>query len=331
MAREDKKSLKEMRMTAINFKSNQEEWYNLGGISKMIWRALVLAAFIGSAVGYPLYGDNGLLNCSVYGSYKEPLAMDNVNYDRYMILDLDLSLRRVNASIGATQAVYTLMDRNDRSYKMSPEYTRSLQQNRLLISFVVPIESIPKSLVVDPSSDPEGGKPFSLGFPEPINASDSNATMVYYGITGFRMDTSKRSLRLDVSVTNNGTANLPLSSKNFTLIDQWGWTYGSKEYDSLTREGISAVVLPPNGTMRAGLFFTSLSPLSRPVELVYKRSPTESLSLNIDPEKGSTVINSSTQGCPECCQPQAADSTNLAGSIKATKSRLAKVREDLQP
>jgi hypothetical protein len=154
--------------------------------------------------------------------------------------------------------------------------------------------------------------------------------MVYYGITGFRMDTSKKSLRLDVSVTNNGTANLPLSAKNFSLIDQWGWKYGSKEYDSLTREGISAAVLPPNGTMRAGLFFTSLSPLSRPVELVYKRSPTESLSLNIDPERGSAIINSSRECCPECYPPQSADSANLAGSIKATKSRLAKVRQDLE-
>jgi hypothetical protein len=297
----------------------------------MIWRALVLAALIGSAVGYPLYGDNGILNCSIYGTYKEPLSMDNVNYDRYMILDLDLSLRRSNASDGAARAAYTLMDRNDRSYKMSPEYTRSLQQNRWLISFVVPTEAIPKSLVVDPSSDPRGGKPYSLEFPEPINASDRNVTMVYYGITGFRMDTSKRSLRLDVSVTNNGTANLPLSARNFSLIDQWGWTYGSKEYDPLTREGISAVVLPPNGTLRAGLFFTPLSPLSRAVELAYMVSPTESLSLNIDPERGSAIMNSSTsQGCPECCQPQAADASNLAGSIKATKSRLAKVREDLQ-
>jgi len=296
----------------------------------MIWRALVLAALIGSAVGYPLYGDNGLLNCSIYGSYKEPLSMDNINYDRYMILDLDLSLRWSNAGIGSTRAVYTLMDRNDRSYMMSPQYTRSLQQNRWLISFVVPTEAIPKSLVVDPSSDPNGGKPYSLDFPEPINASDGNATMVYYGITGFRMDTSKKSLRLDVSVTNNGTANLPLSAKNFSLIDQWGWKYGSKEYDSLTREGISAAVLPPNGTMRAGLFFTSLSPLSRPVELVYKRSPTESLSLNIDPERGSAIINSSRECCPECCPPQSADSANLAGSIKATKSRLAKVRQDLE-
>jgi hypothetical protein len=317
-------------MPAINFKSNQEESYNLGGISKMIWRALVLAALIGLAVGYPLYGDNGQFNCSLYGYYKEPLSMDNVNYDRYMILDLDLSLRRSNASDGATGAVYTLMDRNDRSYRMSPEYTRSLQQNRWLISFVVPTEAIPKILVVDPSTDPKGGKPFSLEFPEPVNASDSNATMVYYGITGFRTDTSKRSLRMDVSVTNNGTANLPLSSKNFSLIDQWGWTYGSKEYDPLTREGINAVVLPPNGTMRAGLFFTSLSPLSRPVELVYRRSPTESLSLYIDSEKRAAVINSSSECCPECCQPQSADSTTLAGSIKATKSRLAKVREDLQ-
>jgi hypothetical protein len=296
----------------------------------MIWRALILAALIGSAVGYPLYGDNGLLNCSIYGSYKEPLSMDNVNYDRYMILDLDLSLLRSNASLGPAQAVYTLMDRNDRSYRMSPEYTRSLQQNRWLISFVAPTEAIPKSLVVDPSSDPRGGKPFSLEFPEPINASDGNATMVYYGITGFRMDTSKRSLRMDVSVTNNGTTNLPLSSRNFSLIDQWGWTYASKEYDILTREGISAVVLPPNGTMRAGLFFASLSPLSRPLKLVYRRSMTESLTLDIDPEKGAAVINNSRECCPEWCQPQGEETTTLAGSIKASKSRLAKVREDLQ-
>jgi len=256
--------------------------------------------------------------------------MDNVNYGRYMILDLDLSLHWSNASIGTPRAVYTLMDRNDRSYRMSPQYTRSLQQNRWLISFVAPAEAIPKSLVVDPSSDPVGGKPFSLEFSEPINASDRNATMIYYGITGFRVDTSKKSLKMDVSITNNGTHDLPLSAKNFSLIDQWGWKYSSKEYDPLTKEGISAVILPPNGTMRAGLFFTSLSPLSRPALLVYNISANESLSLDIDPEKGSAVINSSTSVCPECCLPEDADSTTLAGSIKGTKARLAKVRQDLQ-
>jgi hypothetical protein len=297
----------------------------------MIWKALVLAALIGSAAGYPLYGDNGLINCSIYGSYKEPLPMDNVNYGRYMILDLDLSLHwSNNTSVSVPRAAYTLMDRNDRSYGMSPQYTRTLQKNRWLISFVAPAEAIPKSLVVDPSSDPEGGKPFSLEFAEPINASGRNATMIYYGITGFRVDTSKKSIKMDVSVTNNGTADLPLSAKNFSLVDQWGWRYSSKEYDSLTREGISAVVLPPNGTMRAGLFFTPISPLSRPATLVYNLSANESLSLDIDPEMGSAVIiNSSTNVCPECCPPGDADSTTLAGSIKETKSRLAKVRQDL--
>ena len=46
------------------------------------------------------------------------------------------------------------------------------------------------------------------------------------------------------------------------------------------------MVLEPNGTIRAGLIFSSLSPISRPVELVYQYSNNSSLALDIDPESG---------------------------------------------
>jgi hypothetical protein len=69
--------------------------------------------------------------------------------------------------------------------------------------------------------------------------------------------------------------------------------------------------------------------LSRPAVLIYNHSANESLSLDIDPERGTAVINTSAKSCPECCPPGDADSTTLAGSIKGTKSRLAKVRQDL--
>jgi len=112
------------------------------------------------------------------------------------------------------------------------------------------------------------------------------------------------------------------------LKDQWGWIYKSSEYDSFGRKGLSAAVLQPNETVRSGLIFASLSPMSRPAELVYRYTDGTTYSLNIDEEAGINAGLLQPRECIDCNKPQEEESdSSLAGSIKATKARLAKVKK----
>jgi len=87
-------------------------------------------------------------------------------------------------------------------------------------------------------------------------------------------------IKLAAELLDNGTKELPLSAKNFSLVDQWGWKYASKTYDIYGRKGFQAAELEPNETLRSRLVFSPLSPLTRPVELVYEYSNNSSLTLN---------------------------------------------------
>ncbi|MDD1751412.1 MAG: DUF4352 domain-containing protein, partial [Methanothrix sp.] len=195
-----------------------------------------------------------------------------------------------------------------------------------LIGFVVPKETIAKSLTIDLSKDKAGGEQFSVRFPELVNISNENVTLLYYGILRSSISSNKKTIELDLAITNNGTKKLAIDASNFTLNDQWGWKYDSKEYDTFGKKGMSAVVLEPNETIRSGLIFNSISPLSRPSELVYRYSNNSSLTMNIDTEAGLNFAIPDTKECIDCESPEDAASS-LAGSIKATKARLAKVKK----
>ena len=145
------------------------------------------------------------------------------------------------------------------------------------------------------------------------------------------MDFNRRTLDLDVGIANNDTAKLPLSAKNFTLIDQWGWEYAAKEYSEYSGDGFKARELYPNESLRAAVTFSRLSPLSRPARLAYMYSNNSSILVDIDLEGGMAsrcpvLVKSAPESC--CCGSSEAPTT-LAGEIKATKARLAKVRESL--
>jgi hypothetical protein len=176
------------------------------------------------------------------------------------------------------------------------------------------------------SQDKAGGEQFSLRFPELVNSSNGNVTLLYYGVLRSSTNSYKKTIELDVAITNNGTKKLSLDANNFTMKDQWGWKYESKEYDTFGKKGMSAMVLEPNETIRSGLIFNSISPLSRPVELVYRYSNNSFLTMNIDPEAGLGFAIPDTKSCIDCESPKD-DASSLAGSIKATKARLAKVKK----
>jgi hypothetical protein len=299
----------------------------------MRWLAVALLILLlpGIAQEYPLHGSNGIINCTIFGTFKDPWSTGNADADRYAVLNVDLSLTRANVSDGTPiLAVFSLTDGNDRVYKTNPGYTRDFQSGRRLIGFVVPTETITKSITVDLSSDPTNGEQFSVLFPELSNASSGNVTLLYYGVLRSWTESNKRTFEFDIGLTNNGTTKLPLSANNFSLVDQWGWKYRSKEYDIYGRKGIQTTELEPNGTLRSGLVFSPLSPLTRPVKLVYEYSNNSSLALNIDSESGLRSEITTAQSCNECSNTgnEPAPGT-LAGSIKATKARLAKVKGNI--
>ena len=265
----------------------------------MRWLALALFMILlpGIAKGYPLQMSNGVVNCTIFGSFKDPGFSGYSYSDPYSVLVVDTRLSRINESDKAPiRAAYSLTDGNDRVFQTSTQYIKELQPGRRLIGFVVPKETIAKSLTIDLSQDKSGGEQFSLRFPELVNSSNENVTLLYYGVLRSSINSNKKTIELDVAITNNGTKKLYLAANNFTLKDQWGWKYESKEYDNYGKKGMSAMVLEPNETIRSGLIFNSISPLSRPVELVYKYSNNSSLTMNIDPEAGLVSAIPDTEG-----------------------------------
>ena len=291
----------------------------------MKWKALALLLLFlpASALGYPLQSSNGVVNCTVFGTFKDSGFGGYSSSDSNSVLVVDASLTRINQSDNSPiEAAYTLTDGNDRIYKTRSEYIKELQNGRQLIGFVVPRETIAKSLTIDLSQDSSGGEQFMQRFPDLVNLSNDNVTILYYGLLRSSIASQKKTLELDVAITNNGTDRMELDATNFTLKDQWGWVYQSKEYDSSTRKGIKSMVLEPNATIRSALVFVSLSPQSRPVELVYRYSKNISMTLDIDAEAG-------LGRSQECLESKSAEETDssLAGSIKATKARLAKIKK----
>ncbi len=294
----------------------------------MRWLALALFLILlpGIAQDYPLQMSNGVVNCTIFGTFKDPGFAGSTYSDSYSVLVVDLRLTRINESIKQPiGAAYSLTDGNDRVFQASAQNIKELQPGRRLIGFVVPKETIAKSLTLDLSSDKIGGEQFSIRFPELVNTSNANVTLLYYGVLRSSINSNKKTIELDVAITNNGTSKLALGANNFTLKDQWGWKYESKEYDSYGKKGMPGMVLVQNETIRSGLIFNSVSPLSRPVELIYKYSNNSYLTMNIDLEAG-LVSAIPEKVCTDGESPQEAAS-NLAGSIKATKARLAKVKK----
>jgi len=293
--------------------------------------ALTLMLALALAKGYPLQGSNGAVNCTVFGAFKNQFTPGDLNAGKNIIFNLDVGLVRTNATDNSSlKATYTLIDGNDKPYATREDYSKDLQPGRWVLGFVAPKEAVAKSLIVDPIK-PEDGDQFIIPFEELINSSNGKVTLRYYGILSTKSEPNRRSMEFDIGMSNNDTTRLSVSWTNFSLIDQWGWKYDSKAYNKYNGEGFQAVELLPNQTVRSGILFNHLSPLSRPVNLVYKYNNSSSIIIDIDPERELRSNTSSSLECGEGgsqSQPEA-DPTTLAGSIKASKARLAKVRENL--
>lgn len=310
---------------------------NRGISMKRLEMVLILIIFQGVAQGYPIHAINGAFNCTVYGEFKDNYIIVEPGEDKNIVLNVDVSLVKSN-STGSypAQANYFLVDHNDKTYPTRGEFTRSLRPGRLLLGFAVHPETIPKMLIVVPTGSTGEGERLSINFGELTNATNGKVNLLYYGVLNSKIASNLKFIDFDITVTNNGTKKLPMSSKNFSLIDQWGYKYDCLPYHKYSFESFESRNLEPKEMARIKVSFGSLSPLSRPSKLVYEYSNTSSVVLNIDTEEElqniTTSKNCSCQSCDDIAPklPALNSSTEqsvlsrLSGKLKATRAVLHK-------
>jgi hypothetical protein len=306
----------------------------IGDMLSMKWLVVVLILIIcqGFAQGYPIYAANKVVNCTIFGAFKDNYIIVEPNENRNIVLNVDVSLVKSNATgIAPVQATYFLVDRNDKTYPTRDEFTRSLGPGRHLLGFAILPETIPKILIVVPSGSPQGGNRLVINFGELTNATNGKVNLLYYGVLNSKSESNLKSIDFDMSVTNSGTKELSLSSKNFSLIDQRGWRYDSLAHNNFTNDGFPSRDLKPKETARIKVSFGSMSPLSRPSRLIYEYSNTSSIVLNIDSEEicSCQKCGDSAAELPALTSaPEPSVLTRLAGSLNATRAVLLKGKED---
>jgi hypothetical protein len=310
---------------------------------KRLEMVLILIICQGVAQGYPIHASNGAFNCTVFGEFKDNYLIVEPNEDRNIVLNVDVSLVKSNGTGSyPAQANYFLVDHDDKTYPTRGEFTRSLRPGRQLLGFAVHPETIPKMLIVVPSGSHGEGDRLAINFGELTNATNGRVNLLYYGVLNSKIESNLKSIDFDIGITNNGTKELPLISKNFSLIDQWGYRYDSLAYNKYSFEGFEGRNLEPKEMARIKVSFVSLSPLSRASKLVYEYSNTSSVVLNIDPEEEllQNVTISKNCSCQSCgdiaLKPPALNSSTeqsvlsrLSGTLKATRAVLPKSKNFL--
>lgn len=276
---------------------------------------ILMLSVMEPACGLPVTGGNGALCCTVFDMFKGPLYQGG-SYDAdRMILYLDAGLKWSNGSYAELSRVrYVLIDGNDRSYNRDAASSKHISPGRDLLAFVVPREAIPKSLVVDSGI----GEIFKVDFGEPLNYSDENITVTYYGILGSRLDYSRKVLDIDISVRNNSSSPLRVSPENCTLVDQWGWGYRATE-------GFEPRTLNANESIRGVVRFRYLAPSSIPSLLLYNLSYGDGI-IAISESRCENTTEASKEESSGECNSCAVNENSVKGRVAAAKERLARVR-----
>lgn len=277
---------------------------------------ILILSVTDSACGLPMTGGNGALCCTVFDMFKGPLYQGgSYDVDR-MVLYLDAGLRWSNGSYAEIPRVrYVLIDGNDRSYTRDVASSRRISPGRELLAFAVPREAIPKSLMVDSGI----GDAFKVDFGEPLNYSDENITVTYYGILGSRLDYNRKMLDIDVSIRNNSTTPIKVSPGNYTLVDQWGWGYRATD-------GFEPRTLNTNESIRGVVRFSYLAPSSIPSLLLYNLSYGDGIIVISEGRCENTTETSAAQETSGECNSCAVNENSVKGRVAAAKERLARVR-----
>jgi hypothetical protein len=225
---------------------------------------LALAFALSLAYAYPLQGGDENVKCTLFGTHRMPSAENSTDE----ILKLDLGLW------GAANASYQLLDSKDNIF--APTEYRNLQIGRQELLFRVPANDLFKLLKVAPLQ----GKPFDVKWWATPKGIKGDVTLRYYGMEDWMIDSDLQALTLEISITNEGNAALPIGLENFSLLDQWGWEY-------YPVGGFQSAVLEPKMTLpRVKLGFTGLSSLSRPTILAYDYGTGNQIIIDLEKDAG---------------------------------------------
>ena len=233
---------------------------------RLIVLVLLLAQIFGTAQAYPLQGGDENGSVVLFGATRTPLEAENATLE---ILKLDVGL------IGAKNATYDLVDSKDSVYQ--PGLYKTLQPDRQLVYFLVPLDDLFKLVKVIPA----GGEPFNINWWATPKGFNQDAVIRYYGITDWLINPDEQGIVLQLRVTNNGTKDLYVAPQNFTLLDQWGWAYRP------TLGFDPEVVGPGKATgSRVKVGFTGVSLLSRPAALAYDYGTANPVIIDLEKDQG---------------------------------------------
>ena len=227
--------------------------------------SLCMAVFllVACASAFPLSGQSGDANVTVYGIIPAPTG-----YDDKTRIAVDLG------TLTGYKGTVSLVDEEDKFYR--PSYGEDhmgggWHKDRFFLAFDVPKGTVIKRLKFEPTlPGDKPGQPFSIDWESVPEVSGEGLTMKMYGVvSNARLgdEDLQNTWTFDVKLTNNRTENIPIYQNDFSIVDQYGWEYSGQDYvDSVQSMG----QLMPGESMRISVQFSRISKLSRPVLLKYQ-------------------------------------------------------------
>jgi hypothetical protein len=230
-----------------------------------------------SAYPFPLQGGNGASSATVFGVVRDDDTRGYGNDAQKILFDMTAT-RRVTAH---------LVDTDDRFYGVDGGYNDLDANERGFLVFEIPIGIIIKKIRFEPNDNYgyDGGAPFSIdmrldrlgstiGSSKDVGGqiiSKGEISIDIYNISQKDGYSSSRSshlvdLSIDLKVTNNGATGLSLNSKDFSLVDQYGWEYAASDESGYNQLG----TLLSGESRRFNVAVDDVSELSELETLKYK-------------------------------------------------------------
>jgi hypothetical protein len=231
--------------------------------TRFLWLIIVLLPFLCVGVqAFPLTSQSDQANITVFGVILDDQDGQTTN----VLVD-------VGKAQGTSLASASLVDTEDKFYNAYDGYFDSgYSAGRFFVSFKVPKGTVIKRLKFEPMLPGHiTGTPFSIDWEAVPEVSDGTMQMKMYGVrsSDYYIENEEAWI-FDVKLTNNGSDTLPVSAKDFSIVDQFGWKYDGKDYvDESGGRYVASGQLTPGESMRFDVTLSGISDLSRPVLLNY--------------------------------------------------------------
>ncbi|MDD5735874.1 MAG: hypothetical protein PHQ39_10465 [Methanothrix soehngenii] len=223
---------------------------------------LALMLLVTGAEAFPLTSQSDQANITVFGVILDDQDDQTTN----VLVD-------VGKAKGTSLASASLVDTEDKFYNAYDGYFDSgYSAGRFFISFRVPKGTVIKRLKFEPMLPGHvTGIPFSIDWEAVPEVSDGTLLMKMYGVRSADYYIENEKVwTFDIKITNNGSEILPISAKDFCIVDQFGWKYDGKDHvDESGGRYVASGQLTPGESMRFDVALSGISGLSRPATLVY--------------------------------------------------------------